>query len=258
MGFSSFSPLLDQMSLRGWSLGVTLLRWAARLLALAGNPSSYSGTRGVRVAACLVRVTWPALWWYAGLTLFFGQTLVQMVLGLAEDYGLKDYALTVVVRVWILELVPWTAALFVLLRVLLVEVDRPYVWRRGGAALGSVRQFGSRLLRVYALPRLLGGVGAVVLLTQVGCLIAWILIYVNFYGFSPWAWSAYIRWVGDIFTPVVVLIFLLKVFVFALVVGLTPLVLMLDRGVGRDVRILIGVAAVLLLLELLALLFLYY
>lgn len=248
-------PLPAEAALRGWALWRALLRLTGRLLALALQPASYRGAAWPSVAQHLVQAALPALWWYAVLSALFGQVLIRIVVVTALGYGLTQYAVETVVRVLVLELLPLAAALFVLLRVMLAR----------GAELRRLRLEG-RLAppddpepwRRHVLPRALGGAFATVLLTLTSCVIASVLTYLNLYGFSPWALPMYTRAVGQIFDPSVTLIFTLKTLGFALAVGVVPLAAMFDARAQGDVRALVRTAAVLLAVELLALLGNYY
>lgn len=241
--------------LRGWRLWAALLRLGGRVLALALQPASYRDPAWPHVAQHLVRAALPALWWYAVLSALFGQVLIRIVVATAQGYGLTQYAVEAVVRVLVLELLPLAAAMFVLLRVMLAR----------GAELRRLRQQG-RLRpgadptpwRLHVLPRALGGAFATVLLTLASCVIASVLTYLNLYGFSPWALPMFTRSVGQIFDPATTLIFVLKTLGFALAVGVVPLATMFDEGSQGDVRTLVRTAAVLLVVELLALVGNYY
>lgn len=235
---------------RPW--GLDLLRLAGRVLVLALQPASYRGPQWGRVAQQLVLVAWPALGWYGVLSALFGQVLIRIVVVTAQSYGLTRYAVDAVVRVLVLELLPLAAALFVLLRVMLARAAELRRWRRDGR-LALEPSAGPEPWRQHVLPRALGGALATVLLTLASCVIALVLTYLNLYGFSPWALAVYTRAVGQIFEPVVTLIFALKTLGFALAVALVPLAAVFDPRPQGDVRALVRTALVLLGVELLAL-----
>jgi phospholipid/cholesterol/gamma-HCH transport system permease protein len=62
----------------------------------------------------------------------------------------------------------------------------------------------------------------VVALTVVGCLAALAVAYVGLYGFSPWGHDAYARAIGQVFAPVVMAGFAMKVAFFAVAVAVVP------------------------------------
>lgn len=243
--------------LHGWVHWAALVRLTGRLLAWAVMRSSYQGARWHAVAEQLVAAAIPAVWWYAVLTTLFGQVLIRIVVVTAISYGLTQYAVEMVVRVHVLELIPLTAALFVLLRVTVGHGATLHRLRDAGA-FDTVHQQGGDPLREYGLPRVLGGVFATVLLVALSCALALVLAYLNLYGFTPWALSGYTRAVGHIFDPVVTLIFALKTLGFALAVAVVPLAAAFEPTPPGEVRALVRTAAVLLAVELLSLIGNYY
>jgi phospholipid/cholesterol/gamma-HCH transport system permease protein len=247
------SPSHPDAPLRSaWAVWRELLRLTGRVLALALQPDSYRGPRWPVVARHLVHAALPALWWYTVLSALAGQVLIRIVVVTAQGYGLSQYAVEMVVRVLVLELLPLAAALFVLLRVMMAHAaELRRAWRQDRwAALVAA---GGNPWRDRVLPVALGGAFATVLLTVVSSVVACVLAYLNLYGFSPWALAVYTRAVGHIFDPVVSLIFALKTLGFALAVALVPLSAMFDERRPSDVRALVRTASVLLAVELVAL-----
>ncbi|TSE32375.1 ABC transport permease subunit [Tepidimonas thermarum] len=240
-----------------WSHWGHLLRLTGRVLAWACLRSSYQGARWRALAEQLVAAAFPTLPWYAVLSTLFGQVLIRIVVVTAIGYGLTPYAVDMVVRVLVLELIPLTAALFVLLR---VTVGHGLALQRLRAAgvFDTIRAAGGDPLRELALPRVLGGVFATVLLVLLSVVIALVLAYLNLYGFTPWALPGYTRAVGHIFTPAVTLIFALKTLGFALAVALVPMAAAFEPQPSGEVRALVRTAAVLLAVELLSLIGNYY
>lgn len=243
--------------LHGWAHWGALLRLTGRLLAWAVMRSSYQGARWRALAEQLVAASVPAVWWYAVLSALFGQVLIRIVVVTAISYGLTQYAVEMVVRVLVLELIPLTAALFVLVRVTMGHGLALHRLRDEGA-FEVVRRAGGDPLRDFGLPRVLGGVFATILLVALSCALALVLAYLNLYGFTPWALAGYTRAVGHIFDPVVTLIFALKTLGFALAVAVVPLAAAFEATPPGEVRALVRTAAVLLVVELLSLIGNYY
>jgi phospholipid/cholesterol/gamma-HCH transport system permease protein len=233
------------------------LRLTGRVLAWACMASSYRGVRWHALAEQLVAAAVPAVWWYAVLSALFGQVLIRIVVVTAISYGLTQYAVEMVVRVLVLELIPLTAALFVLLRVT-VGHGRALQALRDGGTFDALRRAGQDPLRELALPRVLSGVFATLLLVMLSAVLALVLAYLNLYGFTPWALAPYTRAVGHVFSPAVALIFVFKTLGFALAISLVPMVAAFESSPQGDVRALVRTAAVLLLVELLSLIGNYY
>lgn len=196
-----------------------LLQFAGLIGALALSPSSYRRDNRPALARHLVLATTPNLLWFAVLSALISLVLIRIVVVTALSYGLSRYALEMVVRVLVLELIPLTAAGFVALRSTLPD-GLTFAQLR---AQGDMRRHGPDLLRREYFPRVLAGVFAVWMLAAVSCVLALILAYLTLYGFTPWALPGYTRVVGHIFNPAVTLILVLKILFFSFAVALIPL-----------------------------------
>jgi phospholipid/cholesterol/gamma-HCH transport system permease protein len=200
-----------------------LLLLSAQLLLLACLPSSYQrGPQRRAVLTHLYKASAPLLTWFLVLSALISVVLIRIVVATAFSYGLSQYALEVLVRTLVLELIPLYAALFVALRYAMPGAQQlrrqlAQEQRQGHPVLGQA------LLRGALLPRALGALFSVLLLAALSCLIALVLAYLTVYGFSPWGLSTYTRSVGSVLTPAVTLIFALKTFFFSLAVAVVPL-----------------------------------
>ncbi len=248
----------------GWSAWWQVILLAAQILVLAVLPSSYR--RGEQRHAVLLNLyvaTAPLLTWFVVLSALISVVLIRIVVATAYSYGLSQYALEVLVRTLVLELIPLYAALFVALRYAMPSAQRV---RR---LLAAQQQQGIEhaeqvLLRAELLPRALAAVFSVLLLAAISCVVALVLAYLTVYGFSPWGLPAYTRSVGSVFTPAVTLIFSLKTFFFSLAVAVVPLAAAGQRdpdgryGRRSDISEFARLFSVLLLIEVISLLGNYY
>lgn len=242
---------------RGWQVLQALLV----LLVLAVTPASHAPPRREAMAEQLLRATWPHCLWFTLLATLLGVVLIRIVVVTAQSYGLSQYALEMVVRVLVLELLPLMAALFVALRWSLptaAELARQPVPRADDA--------GTDWLANVALPRALAGVFSVWLLVAISCVLGLVLAYLLVYGLTPWGWAAYTHMVGRVFSPVVTLIFVLKTLAFSVAVGVVPLASLVpqvglsgasDRR-GMEVQGLVRMTGMLLAVELISLVGNYY
>lgn len=230
----------------------------ALVMAEALSPGSYRGADRAALAHQVWRGTAPALPAFTVLSALISIVLTRIVAVTAESYGLTQYALEMVVRVLVLELVPLTAALYVTLRCTIpfgAELAR--LQRQG--RLDALRRRGIDPVRRELLPRVAAGVFAVPLLALVSCGLALVIAYLMLYGFTPWAFDGYTRRVGQIFSPDVTLLFVLKTLLLSLAVGLVPTVsgladaLHAPRRDGGEIRGLVWVFAVIVLVEIAAL-----
>jgi phospholipid/cholesterol/gamma-HCH transport system permease protein len=185
----------------------------------------------------------------------------------AASYGLSQYALEMVVRVLVLELIPLSAALFVAVRLSLPGFAELSAQRARGA-FEAVQGRGLEPLRLLVAPRVAGGLFAVPALAVVSGVAALVLAYLVVHGFTPWAFEAYTRRVGHVFSPVVSVVFALKTAGLSLVVALVPFVSALRpreaaaqrrrAALNPQLRALVQMLVLILLIELLALVGNYY
>ena len=205
--------------LRSWW---SLLHFSILIFSLGLSPSSYNRSNRPLLAQRLVINTAPNLVWFSVACALVSLVLIRIVVVSAQSYGLSRYALEMVVRVLVLELIPLTAALFVALRLTLPD-GIAFAQMRSTGALDALQKQNVDLLRREYFPRVMSGIFAVWMLAIFSCVSSLILAYLVLYGFNPWALQAYTRVVGQIFNPAVVLILMLKVVFFSFAVALIPL-----------------------------------
>jgi phospholipid/cholesterol/gamma-HCH transport system permease protein len=118
--------------------------------------------------------------------------------------------------VLVLELIPLSAALFVVLRTGMATPWQAQQPLTGQAALSRAEH--SQLL----LPGVIATAFSVVTLAAVSSVVALLLAYLVVYGFSPWGFDDYTRMVGRVFDGPVSLSFCVKTLLFALAVAVVP------------------------------------
>lgn len=223
---SSAQDILRQWGRRtraSWTVAWRALLIGAQIVVLACLPSSYhKGAQRQAVWRNLYLATAPLLTGFVVLSALLSVVLIRIVVATAYSYGLSQYALEVLVRTLVLELIPLYAALFVALRYAMpgaqaVRRKLAAVQRDGGAMEEQT------LLRTELLPRALATMFSVLLLAALSCVVALVLTYLTVYGFSPWGLPGYTRSVGSVFSPAVTLIFTLKTLFFSLAVAVVPL-----------------------------------
>jgi phospholipid/cholesterol/gamma-HCH transport system permease protein len=252
-------------------LGRTVQRWAlawwrivylgAVVLVLVLSPSSYG--RGLRgpLARHVVLNTAPILLGFTALAALVSLVLTRIVVVTALSYGLSRYALEMVVRVLVLELIPLTAALFVALRCTIPNGVQ-LVRLRDAGRLGALRRSGTDPLRAQVLPRVVAGVYASFTLAALSCVVALAMAYLGVYGFSLAGLPAYTRMFGQVFSPSITLVFVLKTLFSSLAVALIPMASALhaprEGPAGSELGGLARMFAVLLLIEIASLMGNYY
>src|SRR5947209_16476378 len=103
--------------------------FGAALLALALSPSTYTSRTRTALARHVVLDTAPNLAWFTLLSALISLVLIRIVVVTAFSYGLSQFAVQMVVRVLVLELIPTTGALFVALRCTIPRGAELAEWR---------------------------------------------------------------------------------------------------------------------------------
>ena len=251
-------------------LGLNLVRWlidwwvvvqfGAQMLVLALSPSSYRRTQHPVLQAHLVAATAPLLPAFVAICAVVSLVIIQIVVAAAASYGLSRYALDVLVRTLVIELLPLLVALYVAVRYTLPGGEQVATLRSGGK-LRSMWRSGADPARDELLPRAVAGVFSVALLSVVGCVLALLLTYVSVYGFTSWGFDAYTRAVGQVFNPAVTLIFALKALFFSFAVAILPIAADMRSTASRrhdHIGVLGRVFAAILLVEVCSLIGNYY
>jgi phospholipid/cholesterol/gamma-HCH transport system permease protein len=246
--------------LAGWW---RILFFGASLLVRAATPSSYTRETRAALVHHVYIDTAPILTWFTALVALLTLIITRIVIVTAISYGLTRYALEMVIRVLVLELIPLTAALFVALRCTIPNGAALAAMRRGGELDALVRK-GQDPIATRALPRAVAGIYATLTLAALSCVVALVLAYVAVYGFTLAGVPAYTRVFGHIFDPAVSLIFVLKTLLFSFAVAIIPIASGLydiaDTGSRESAALqgLVRMFAVLLVLETLSLAGNYY
>jgi phospholipid/cholesterol/gamma-HCH transport system permease protein len=199
---------------------------AAVALVMAFSPSTYTRESRISTAQYIYASTWQVLPWFTLLAALVSLVLIRIVVVTALSYGLSAYALEMVVRVLVLELIPLTAAMFVALR--------------AGLAFnaGDVNAFAAtpdrsrqalNQLRRDLVPQVIANAFAVLSMAMVSSMIVLVLAYVSVYGLSPWGLGDYTRTVGRVFDPTVTIGFVFKTVFFGLAVAVIPSAAILEN-----------------------------
>ena len=238
----------------------TVLVFGAQMLVLAFSPSSYRRSQRRVMVYQLVLATVPLIPGFVAISAVVSLVIIQIVVATAESYGLSRYALDVLVRTVVIELMPLLVALYVALRYTLPSGEQVAGLRASGR-LHALWRSGGDPARDELLPRVLAGVFSVALLAALSCVLALLLTYVSVYGFTSWGFAAYTRAVGQVFNPAVTMIFVLKALFFSLSVAILPIAPD-PRGAARRQHDHIGllgrVFSAILLVEVFALVGNYY
>ena len=203
------------------------------LLVLAMSPSSYSRRNFSALAQHLYLGTASALLWFTLLSTLISVVLIRIVLVTAVSYGLSQYALEMVVRVLVLELIPLTAALFAALRCTIPNASEIRALGVQGGWDAWIRGGSSETLRREVMPRVVAGVFCALMLAAVSCVVALVVAYLSVYGLTAAGFVAYTHTVGHVFDLSVSLIFGLKILFFGITVSLMPVASVIDEASRR-------------------------
>ncbi len=205
-----------------WMLGWwDIVYFGEQAMVIALSPSSYRAHTAGIVARHIYLSVGSILPWYSVLAAVVSLVITRIVVVTALSYGLSQYALEMVVRVLVLELLPISAAIFVALRYM-APISSDIVTMQRESHLASWRD-DQTVLRDELMPRVLAGVVSVLTLTAVSAVLALLIAYVVVYGLSPWGFDAYTRMVGRVFGPAIALGFAVKSLLFSLAVGVIPI-----------------------------------
>lgn len=215
--------------LRSWWYMIHL---GAVAIVMALSPSTWRHERLHATALHIHLSTWQVLPWFALASSLVGLVIIRIVLVTAKSYGLSGFALEMVVRVLVLELIPLSAALFVALRASMAFDASALGLARAGLAHQGANSVASeealRRVRRDLVPQLVANAVAVLSLAMVTSVVVLLLAYLNVYGLSPWGIPDYTRTVGRVFAPVVTAGFVLKTVLFGLAVALIPAAAILE------------------------------
>lgn len=207
-----------------WSQGwAQIIHLTAQILVLALSASSYGSAQRQLLAHSIYRATRPLLASFTWLSAVVAWVIIRIVLETALTYGLSRFALDVLVRTLVLELIPLSAALVVAVRYSLGAADEVRSLRARDGFESQLHR-GLDPTRDSVLPRVLASCFAVLALALLSSVITLALTYLSVYGFALWGIDGFTRAVGRVFDPVICLIFLLKTVFFSLAVGVIPMV----------------------------------
>ena len=209
---------VGSMPLRWLSVWWRIIELGAIVVVLGFTLSSYRPRTRLAIARHVYLDTAPVLGGFTVLCALLTLVITRIVVVTSSSYGLSQYALELVIRVLVLELIPLTAALFVALRCTIPNGAALAEMRRHGQ-FEVLRREGEDPITAEVLPRVLAGVFCAITLAALSCVVALSLVY----GASLAGLSAYTHMFGQVFKPAVVLIFVLKTLFFSLAVSIIPM-----------------------------------
>lgn len=205
--------------LRAWGRAT---RFAFVAAAAALSPSTYTPRLRATAIKQLYFTVWQVFMPFLLFSALFSLVITDITIQTARGYGLGIYALELVFRVLVLEVLPLLTALFVALRSGSVIGTEVALMRVSGE-LEAMRESGIEALEREFLPRVLAAAISVFSLTVMSGTIALAAAYYSMYGMSPWGFGEYTRTVAQVFSPPQLTAFVLKTIVFGLAVAVIPI-----------------------------------
>jgi phospholipid/cholesterol/gamma-HCH transport system permease protein len=219
-------PQTTWLWLVGWW---RIVHFGAQLLVLTLTPSTYVRQNQGAVASRLYLDTAPVLPWFTVLAALISLVIIRIVLVTSVSYGLSQYALEMVVRVLVLELIPLAAAVFAALRCTIPNAADLLVLREGGH-FERLRTSGAEPLVHEVLPRVASGMFATLMLVALSSVVTLVLAYLSVYGFIAGGFENYTHTVGQVFDSSVSLIFGVKALLLSTAVAVLPIASVLYEG----------------------------
>ena len=213
-----------------------LARFAGFATVAALSPSAY-GPAAREIAVRQIYLTaWKVLPGYLAFSALLSLVLIEIVHSTARAYGIAPFALELVLRVLVLELIPLMTALFVALRSG-SAIGAEIALMRVSGELEDQEEAGASPLHGELAPRIAAAALSVFALTTLACALAMYLSYAAFFGTSTSGFITFTRIVGHVFDMEILAGFFLKGLLFGLAVALIPLAtgLEAERGDPRSV-----------------------
>ena len=205
--------------LRAWG-GALLFGLTAAAAAL--SLSAYTARARAVAMRHVYFDAWHVLPGFTLFTALLSLVLIEITLDLARDYGLAQFALELVFRAIVLELVPLLTALYVALRSGAAMATQVAQMRAAGE-LEALRAAGIDPYEREFVPRIAAAAISVFALTIVSCSVVMAVAYLAAYGTSPWGFAEYTRTVALVFGPLALGGFMFKCFVFGAAVAVIPI-----------------------------------
>ena len=196
--------------------------FAFAVAAAALSPSSYTP----RLRATTLKQLYFTVWQvFVPFTLFaalFSVVVVDITIRAARGYGLGIYALELVFRVLVLELLPLLTAFFVALRSG-SAISTEMALMRVSGELDDMQAAGVDPFEREFLPRVMAAAVSVFALSVMSATIALAAAYFSMYGLSPWGFSEYTWTVAEVFDPQILGGLALKTVLFGIAVAVIPI-----------------------------------
>ncbi len=212
-------------------------RFGFAVVAAVLSPKLYTPQARIATTRQVYFTAWQVLPGFALFATLLGIVVVEITLTTAREFALQDYALELIFRALVLELMPLLTALFVALRSG-AAISAEIAMMRVGGEFNDLASAGIEPFEREFVPRVAAAAASVFALTTLACVFVIGLSYVLLYGASPWGFEPFTRTVARVFTPLALGGFVVKCIAFGVAVAVIPISAGLDAtGNPRSVPV---------------------
>jgi len=203
---------------------VRVFRFATIAIAGALSPSTYNKATRLVMQKQIYFTAWQILPGFVAFAALFSFLIIEIVGSTARNYGLYDYALELLMRILVVEILPMVTALFVALRTG-AAINTEVALMKIQNELDALQRMGIDPLRLELLPRVVGGTISVLALTAVNIVVALWLTHLVLIDLHPWTLTNgdFTRLIGKVFDLPALLVLWLKTLVFGFAVTVIPI-----------------------------------
>lgn len=207
----------------GWFLAWgRATRFAFSVVAAVLSPKLYTPRARTATTRQIYFTAWQVLPGFALFAAALSVVVVEITLRTARQFALEQYALELIFRALVLELMPLLTALFVALRSG-SAISTEIALARVAGEFHNLESAGIEPFERDFVPRVAASAVSVFALTTLACLFVLALSYVVLYGVSPWGFEAYTRTVALVFTPLALTALVAKCIAFGAAVAVIPI-----------------------------------
>jgi phospholipid/cholesterol/gamma-HCH transport system permease protein len=188
------------------------------------SPHTYNKATRLVVQKQIYFTAWQILPGFAAFSALFSFLIIEIVGATARDYGLYEYALELIVRILVLEILPLMTALFIALRTG-AAINTEVALMKIQNELDALQRIGIDPMRLELLPRVVGGVVSVLALTAVNVVVALWMTHLLIIDFNPWTLTTgdYTRMIGRVLDLPALFVFWAKTLAFGFAVTVIPI-----------------------------------
>ena len=197
-------------------------RFALAAFAAAFSRETYTPITRATALQQVYFAAWQPLPGFILFSALLSLVVIQVTITAARGFGLAGYALELVFRVLVLELVPFVTALMVALRSG-SAINTEVALMHASGTLEAMEKARVDPMQREFVPRLVATALSVLSLTVLSSAIALAVAYLVMYGVSPWGFAEYTRTFAGVYSLPILAGSALKAISFGVVVAAIPI-----------------------------------